>query len=78
MRGAVIPLIFAAAPLGWLSVLAVVAAYELATIGTMVALVVPARAAVTGLGGVWADRYGNAMAGGVIAIVGLAVLVSGL
>ena len=42
---AVIPILFAAAPLGVLRTLFVVCAYELATIVTMVVLVLPARAA---------------------------------
>jgi len=71
---AVIPLMFASAPLGWTSTLIVVAAYELATIGTMVMLVLPARVAVTAVRGVWADRYGDALAGGVIAVVGVVVV----
>jgi hypothetical protein len=71
---AVIPLMFAAAPLGWSSTLAVVAAYEIATIATMVMLVLPARAAVGSIRGVWADRYGDALAGGVIAVVGMVVV----
>ena len=75
---AVIPLMFAAAPLGWGSTLAVVTAYELATIGTMVALVLPARAVATTVRGRWADRYGDALAGGVIAAVGIAVVSLGL
>jgi nickel/cobalt transporter (NicO) family protein len=75
---AVIPLMFAAAPLGWGSTLAVVAAYELATIGTMVALVLPARAVATAVRSTWADRYGDALAGGVIAGVGLVVVGLGL
>ena len=75
---AVIPLMFAAAPLGWESTLAVVTAYELATIGTMVALVLPARAVATSVQGRWADRYGDALAGGVIAAVGIAVVSLGL
>ena len=75
---AVIPLMFAAAPLGWGSTLAVVAAYELATIGTMVVLVLPARAVATAVRSTWADRYGDALAGGVIAGVGLAVVSLGL
>ncbi len=70
---AVIPLMFAAAPLGWMSTLAVVAAYELATIGTMIALVLPARAAITTVGGAWTDRWGDALAGAVVALVGLVV-----
>lgn len=75
---AVIPLMFAAAPLGWGSTLAVVASYELATIGTMVALVLPARAVATAVHSTWADRYGDALAGGVIASVGVVVVSLGL
>jgi sulfite exporter TauE/SafE len=75
---AVIPLVFAAVPLGWPSALAVVAAYEAATIGTMVLLVLPARAAAGVVRGEWADRYGDALAGGVIAAVGIAVVSLGL
>ena len=75
---AVIPLMFAAAPLGWGSTLAVVAAYELATIGTMVVLVLPARAVATAVRSTWADRYGDALAGGVIAGVGRVVVSLGL
>ena len=75
---AVIPLIFASAPLGWSATLAVVVAYELATIGTMVVLVLPARAAAGLARGVWADRYGDALAGGVVALVGLVVVSLGM
>lgn len=75
---AVIPLMFAAAPLGWSSTLAVVVAYEAATIATMVLLVLPARAAAATIRGAWADRYGDALAGGVVALVGLAVLSLGI
>jgi nickel/cobalt exporter len=71
---AVIPLMFAAAPLGWTSTLCVAAAYEIATIGTMVMLVLPARAAATAVRGAWADRYGDALAGGAIAVVGVVVV----
>jgi hypothetical protein len=70
---AVIPLIFASAPLGWAWTGLVVLAYELATIGTMVILVLPARAAAGMARGAWADRYGDALAGGVVALVGLIV-----
>jgi nickel/cobalt transporter (NicO) family protein len=75
---AVIPLMFAAAPLGWASTLAVILAYETATIATMVLLVLPARAAAVTLRGAWADRYGDALAGGVVALVGLAVVSLGI
>ncbi|MBW8866166.1 MAG: hypothetical protein JF610_02370 [Acidobacteria bacterium] len=75
---AVIPLMFAAAPLGWGSTLAVIVAYETATIATMVLLVLPARAAAATMRGAWAERYGDALAGGVVALVGLAVLSLGI
>jgi len=71
---AVIPLIFASAPLGWAGTLAVVAAYELATIATMVMLVLPARAAAGLARGAWADRYGDALAGAVVALIGIVVI----
>ncbi len=70
---AVIPILFAAAPLGAVRTTAVVVLYELATIGTMVALVLPARAGARSLRAPWFDRYGDAAAGGVIAAVGLVV-----
>ena len=75
---AVIPLMFASAPLGWHNVLLVVAAYEVATIATMVMLVLPARAAAVAIRPPWADRYGDAMAGGVVAAVGLIVVTLGI
>jgi putative Mn2+ efflux pump MntP len=75
---AVIPLMFASAPLGWNWTLAVVASYELATIGTMVVLVLPARAAAGLARGVWADRYGDALAGVVVAAVGIVVVALGI
>ncbi|MGE5245915.1 MAG: hypothetical protein ACM3SQ_16960 [Betaproteobacteria bacterium] len=75
---AVIPLVFAAAPLGWGRTLAVVMAYEAATIATMIGLVLPARAAAGAVRGAWADRYGDALAGGIIAVVGIAVVSLGI
>jgi len=75
---AVIPILFAAAPLGWLRTTLVVSAYEAATIATMIVLVVPARAAVNRIHGNWIVRYGDAAAGAVIAAVGLLVTVLGI
>ena len=75
---AVIPLMVASAPLGWASTLAVVAAYEFATISTMVALVLPTRAAIGQVRGAWADRWGDAVAGGVVAFVGVVVMSLGI
>ncbi len=74
---AVIPLLFAAAPLGALRTVAVVVLYEVATVGTMVLLVAPARAAARAVQADWLNRYGDAAAGGVIAFVGLAVAALG-
>jgi len=71
---AVIPILFAAAPLGWIPTTFVICAYELATIATMVVLVIPARAAANHIHGNWITRYGDAAAGGVIAAVGVLVL----
>lgn len=72
---AVIPLMFAVAPLGAIRTAAVVIAYELATIATMIALVLPARAAAAkAIAGGWADRYGHAIAGGLIALIGVVVV----
>jgi hypothetical protein len=73
---AVIPLLFAAAPLGGLQTTAIVVLYEVATIGTMVGLVLPARAAARVVRSAWLDRYGEAATGGLIAVVG--VVVAGL
>jgi nickel/cobalt transporter (NicO) family protein len=75
---AVIPLMFAAVPAGWAAAFAVVAAYELATIATMLALVLPARAASHALRAGWVDRFGDVLAGGVIASVGVLVGAAGI
>jgi hypothetical protein len=75
---AVIPLIVAGAPLGAAKVLGIVVVYEVATLATMVALVLPARAAAQAARGVWLNRYGDAAAGGLIAATGLLVTVLGL
>ena len=69
---------FAAAPLGWPALAAVVAAYEAATIGTMVILVLPAEGHVGGPQHVDRAGSGDALAGGVIAAVGIAVVGLGL
>ena len=71
---AVAPLIFAAAPLGLGRTLAVVLLYEAATLSTMLLLVLPARAGAVRLRAGWLDRYSDAVAGGLIAAVGLAVI----
>jgi hypothetical protein len=75
---AVIPMIMAASAGGWTAVLSVVIAYELATIGTMVVLVLATRAGVSALRFRWIDRFGDAVAGGLIVVVGAVLAVLGL
>jgi len=75
---AVVPLMFAVTPLGPASTIAVTAAYEIATITTMVVLVLPACAAARVVRGAWVDRWGEALAGGIVALVGIAVVSLGI
>ena len=75
---AVMPMILASASAGWFTVAAVVLAYELGTIGTMVVLVTAAHAGARALHAPWIDRYGDALAGGVIVSVGAAMAMLGL
>lgn len=75
---AVIPLLFAAAPLGAGSTVGIVLLYEVATIGTMLLLVLPARAGARVLHSQWLDRYGDVAAGTVIAATGVVVAVIGI
>jgi nickel/cobalt transporter (NicO) family protein len=74
---AVIPILFAAAPLGAARTAVVVGAYEAATIATMVGLVLAAGTAAARLDGRWLNRYGDVAAGSIIAAVGVAVTVFG-
>jgi nickel/cobalt transporter (NicO) family protein len=74
---AVVPLLFAAAPLGAIRTTAVVLLYEAATLAAMVLLVLPARAGARLVRGHWVDHYGDAAAGGAIAAVGVAVTLLG-
>src|SRR5882724_8992260 len=73
---AVVPIMVAAAPLRAWEILALVVVYELATVGAMVVLVLPARAGINVLKAHWLDHYGDAAAGAVIVVVG--VVVAGL
>lgn len=70
---AIIPLMLAAGPLGAWRVAGLVVVYELATLGTMVALVLPAQAGAQVLRARWLDTYGDAAAGALIAATGLVV-----
>jgi nickel/cobalt transporter (NicO) family protein len=71
---AVVPLLFAAAPMGARSATGVVLVYEIATIATMCALVLPARAGIRALRAAWIERWADAAAGVVIAVVGAGVI----
>jgi putative Mn2+ efflux pump MntP len=74
---AVIPMIMAASAGGWTSVALVTLAYEIATIATMIVLATGMLAGVKRMTLHWADHYGDAVAGGVIVFVGVAMLVLG-
>ena len=74
---ALIPILFAAAPLHTAEILSVIVLYEIATIAMMVALVSAARAGAQKLRGHWFDRYGDSTAGSLIAITGVAVMLLG-
>ncbi len=70
---AVIPLLFSAAPLGTAPAVGIVLLYEAATIGTMIPLALSARAGAVRLRVPFLDRWGDAVAGGVIVVTGLVV-----
>lgn len=73
-----IPIILAAAPLGWARLVALILLYEVATVGTMVAIVLAARAgAMSRFQAPWLDRYGDALAGALIVATGLGVAALG-
>ncbi|HJX63580.1 MAG TPA: hypothetical protein VJ860_06470 [Polyangia bacterium] len=75
---AVVPILFAAAPLGAPSAVVVVVAYEAATLLTMVALVLLARAGATRLRWHFIEHYADGAAGALIAVLGEVLLVLGL
>ena len=75
---AVVPILFAAAPLGALPATAVVITYEAATMATMIVLVLLAHKGVAGLKAKWIDRYGDGAAGGLIAATGLVLMALGI
>lgn len=75
---AVIPIMFAAASLSVAEIIGIVVIYEIATIGTMLSLVLPARSGIHWIRGEWFERYGHAAAGAVIAFVGVAMILLGL
>jgi hypothetical protein len=74
---AVIPILFAAAQVGVPGTLAIVLAYEVATIATMVALVTAARVGAGRLRDRWIQRWGDPVAGCSIVLTGITVAVLG-
>jgi hypothetical protein len=75
---AVIPILLAAAPLGSASAVAIVLAYEAATLASMLALVLSARAGVARVRVPHLERWSDAVAGGVIVATGLLMTGFGL
>jgi hypothetical protein len=72
---AVIPLLFAAAPLSVVEQVSIIVAYEVATIGTMVALVTLAHSGARLFQGKWVERYGDSVAGALIVATGIIVAI---
>jgi len=75
---ALIPLILASAGGGWPLIVAVIAAYEIGTITSMSLLVITAHAGARAIRLHVFDHYGDAVAGGLIVTVGLAVQLLGI
>ena len=75
---ALIPMIVAASTGGWGAIGGVVLVYEIATIAAIVILVQTAHAGVRAIRMPWLDRYGDAVAGVVIILLGAAVTVLGI
>ena len=75
---ALMPLVFTAMVSGPVAVAAVILTYELATIGTMVALVLLSHHGAERLHFHWLDRFGQAAAGAVIVVVGSAMVLLGM
>jgi len=74
---AVMPLIVASAPLGTGAVAGIALLYEIATIATMTALVLVAWRGAIAVRARWVDRYGDAAAGALIAVLGAVLTASG-
>lgn len=75
---ALIPILIAAGSLGWPSIIAIIVAYEVACLTTMVGLVLPARAGAKMIRAGWLERWEHAAAGVFIALVGIVVGVLGI
>ncbi len=72
---AVIPILFAAAPLTTVETISIVVAYEVATVGAMVVLVAVAQSGAQLFKGKWIERFGDPIAGGLIVATGIMVAI---
>lgn len=72
---ALIPILFAAAPLSSTETIAIIVAYEMAAVGAMVVLVALAHSGAQLLKSKWLDRYGDSVAGGLIVATGVMVAI---
>ena len=72
---AVIPILFAAAPLTTVETIFIVVAYEVATVGAMVALVAVAQSGAQLFKAKWIERFGDPIAGGLIVATGIMVAI---
>jgi ABC-type nickel/cobalt efflux system permease component RcnA len=75
---ALIPMIVAASAGAWGAIGSVVLVYELATIAAIVVLVQTASAGARKVRFAWIDRYGDAVAGALIILLGAVVTVLGI
>lgn len=74
---ALIPILFATAPLHVAETVSIIVLYEVATIVTMVSLVLVARAGARRFRAQWFERYGDGAAGTLIVATGVAVMLLG-
>lgn len=75
---ALIPMIIAASTGGWSAIALVIVVYEVAMFATMVSLVMTTYAGARAIRLSWLDRYGDAMAGALIVVLGVVVTALGV
>jgi nickel/cobalt exporter len=75
---ALIPMIIAASTRGWAAIASVIVVYEIAMFATMVSLVTASHAGARAIRLPWLDRYGDAMAGALIVVLGVVVTALGV
>jgi hypothetical protein len=72
---ALIPILFAAAPLSSAETIAIIVAYEVAAVGAMVVLVALAHSGAQLFKSRWIERYGDSVAGALIVATGVMVAI---